>query len=125
MIDILKLQNLHRSLHTSRICQIQRSIHAWGGQPGLRAQMSKLQGFQNESALKIFRKPDCGEEAIKKLGWITLENRRVNYRAILAHRIVKGENINHLQDLLITDDFKGNYYFRECIFNRLPCPKAN
>ena len=87
--------------------------------------MSKLEGFQNKFAMKILKHTDCREEAIKKLEWITLENRRIDFRVILAHRIVKEENINHSQDLLNTDDFNSNYYFREHIFNRLPCSKTD
>ena len=65
------------------------------------------------------------KEAIHELGWITLESRRMNYRSLLAHRIVKEENIQHLQDLVHRDKPNTNYYFREHIFNRLPCPKTN
>ena len=76
--------------------------YSMGRSAGLKTQMSKLQGFQDRFAKKITIQTDCGEEAINKLEWITLESRRMNYWALFAHQIVKGENIQHLQDLVHT-----------------------
>ena len=105
-----------KSYPSSNIHSISRII-----QPGLKAKMSKLQGFQD----KFVKKITTQTEATTKLGWRTLESRRFNCRVLLAHRIVKGENIQHLQDLVNRDELNSNYCFRENIFNRLPCPKTN
>ena len=61
-----------------------------------KAEVTKLQGFQNRFAKKILAERLSSEEAVKEPGWLDLVTRRRNYRAMLAHRVMKGEHISHL-----------------------------
>ena len=97
----------------------------WRDQPGVKTEMMKLQGIQNNFTKKILVGTQSDDKALGELGWLNLEIRRRNYRLMLAHRTVEGEHISHLDDLVVKEAQNNEYYSRDKIFNRLPSPRTN
>ena len=97
----------------------------WGDQLGVKTEMMKLQGIQNNFAKKILVRTQSGDKALGELGWLNLETCRRNYRLMLAHGTLKGELLSHLDDLVVKEAQNNEYYSRDKIFNRLPTPRNN
>ncbi|XP_028405236.1 uncharacterized protein LOC114527740 [Dendronephthya gigantea] len=79
----------------------------WGDKNNITL-MNKLQTLQNKAAKIILDKPlySSASEALGKLNWITLKQRRFYHRCLFVYKCVNGY-IYHSMDLLTAGDVHG------------------